>query len=192
MEARLFPAGTVPEFCTPAWYLDRPHAPHVDEAVHRPRLERAVAFVARALDSGADSVVDLGAGDGGLLSLLPPGVRRWGYDLCPANVAAAAQRGVDVRLVDVLDGDVEWGDVAMATEVLEHLADPHGFLVEVRRRCSWLVASSPADETSESHYAFHAWIWDVDGYAALVEGAGWSIVAHETVGPFQVVLGVAG
>ena len=193
MEARLFAEGTVPECTTATWYQGRESAPHLEQPGHRERLFLAASFVAEAVHAhGAGSVVDLGSGDGGLLSLLPPaeyaGPETWGYDLCPANVAAAAERGVHVELLDVIAGEPRWADVAVATEMLEHLIDPHSFLRRVREHCRFLVASSPWDETAEQHYEFHTWAWDPPGYIAMLDEAGWRVIYLEPVGRFQVVL----
>lgn len=190
-EWRLFEEGTVPEYTTPEWYLGREHAPHLDQELHRGRLLRSASLVAHAaITYSLRTVVDLGAGDGGLLSLLGPALKGWGYDLAPANVDAAFERGVDVRIGDVLTDPVDWADMAVATEMLEHLVDPHGFVQTIAENCRVLVASSPWTETPDSHYEFHTWCWDADGYRELVERAGWKVLHHERVSMFQVVLAV--
>jgi hypothetical protein len=116
IEDRLFPEGTVPEWTKPEWHAKRERAPHVDQPGHRPRL-RAAAQMVHLVWEPEMTVVDLGAGDGGLLSLLDrvPVDRKWGYDLTPENVAGAQQRGQNVILGDCVDGVIEWGDVAVAT-----------------------------------------------------------------------------
>lgn len=189
MEARLFPEGTVPEYTRPEWYADRERAPHVDEALHRPRLELTAAYVRTA---DWLTLSDLGAGDGGLLWLLRDAtwMRTWGYDLQQSNVDGAAERGVDVRLADVIDGDIEYGSISVATEMIEHLLDPHAFVAEVRRHSEVLIASSPWTETAESHYGYHTWAWDKAGYRAMFERAGWRVELHDTVGMFQVLMAV--
>lgn len=190
-EWRLFDEGTVPEYTTAEWYLTRDGAPHLDQETHRPRLvasARAVAYLAR--ERGLNTVVDLGSGDGGLLSLLGPKLTAWGYDLCPDNVARAQRRGVDVRFGDVLEDPVEWGQISVATEMLEHLIDPHGFVRHIAEYVDVLVCSSPWVETDTSHYEFHTWAWDLDGYRALVEQAGLRVASQTKVGPFQVLTAV--
>ena len=192
-EWRLFPEGTVPECTTPEWYEDRERAPHAEQAAHRPRLEMAARYIVGAVSAHhLSSVSDLGAGDGGLLSLLDDApIPLWGYDLSPDAVAGAKERGVDVRLGDaVADLDsLELGDLCVATEFLEHLVDPHGWLRQLAGRGPrWLVASSPWVETGDEHYEFHTWAWDTPGYAQLLAGAGWTPVAFQVVGPFQVWL----
>ncbi|MEU0937606.1 methyltransferase domain-containing protein [Embleya sp. NPDC005971] len=191
-EHRLFSEGTIPEHTRPDWYADRDRAPHLEQAAHGLRLRTAADFVVRAgVRAGVTTVVDLGAGDGGLLSLLPEPFIGWGYDLQPTNVTAACdERRVDVRLGDVVEGDIEWGDIAVATEMLEHLVDPHAFVRRIAEHSPILIASSPWGETSDDHYEFHTWAWDRGGYAALLEQAGYAIRAHTLVGPFQVVAGV--
>jgi hypothetical protein len=177
----------VPEYCTPEWYAERETAPHVDQALHRPRLDLAAAMVNGLVDT---TVVDLGAGDGGLLTLLRPGHVAWGYDLQPSNVEAAARRGVDVRYCDVLADPVLWGEVSVATEMIEHLLDPHAFVRRILVHSRYVVASSPWTETAEDHYGYHTWAWDHAGYRALFTDAGWRVALHDTTGMFQVLLAV--
>lgn len=199
MEAQLFEPGTIPEYSTPEWYAGRERAPHVDEALHRPRLELAAELVKMAarwmppVRSWFATVSDLGAGDGGLLQLLSAtDLQCWGYDLQQSNVDGAAERGVDVTLADVFTDQIALGQVVVCTEMLEHLIDPHGFV-----RWLWdrgtpqaLVASSPFTETAEDHYGYHLWAWDCDGYKAMIESGGWKVTTVRTTGMFQVVLAV--
>lgn len=188
---RLFPAGTVPEYTTAEWYLSRERAPHLEQQEHRPRLlASAVAVAHLGMSQRFGTVVDLGAGDGGLLSLLGPALRGWGYDLAPANVHAAKHRGVDVRQADVLTDPIEWGRIAVATEMLEHLVDPHGFVRTIAANAQALVCSSPWNESPGHAYEFHTWAWDLDGYRALVEQGGFTVVKQEQVGPFQIISAV--
>lgn len=196
-EWRLFPEGSTPAWTTPTWYEDRPRAPHLEEGAHRDRLVLAGDMVRDAVDRfGVRSVVDLGCGDGGLLSLLQglsfeTDTPMWGYDLQRSNVTPAVlERDVDVRYGDVVAGEVEWGELAVATEMLEHLLDPHEFVRRVGARSRVIVASSPFTETGASHYEFHTWAFDMDGYRALIEQAGYHVERHETTSMFQVLMGV--
>lgn len=191
-EWQLFEPGTIPEYTTEQWYAGRDNAAHLEDAHHRPRMLRSSLMVAHAAASyGLSTVVDLGAGDGGLLSLLGPRLKAWGYDLAPAAVAAARARGVDVRQGNVLTDPVEWADIAVATEMLEHLVDPHALVATIREHCRAVVASSPHSERPGAAYEFHTFAWDFGGYAAMFRAAGWRIVRHEPVGPFQVLMAVA-
>lgn len=187
METRFFEDGVVPEWTTARWYARRERAPHLEQPGHHARLLLAAEYIAEARDRyGLSSVSDMGAGDGGLLTLI--GGKCWGYDLAPENVDAALMvRGVPVSLVDFTTQPVRWGDITVATEVLEHMIDPHGWLAQVPSRC--VVASSPEGETAAHHYEFHAWGWDQAGYRALFEHAGFKVVRHAAFG-FQVVLAV--
>ena len=192
-EWRLFPEGTVPEYTTAAWYAGREHAPHLEQVGHRDRLLHTASCVAQEamglLGRGKPvTLVDLGAGDGGLLSLLGPGIRAWGYDLQPTNLEAAKHRRVDVRYGDVLTDEIEWGQIAVATEMLEHLLDPHGFVRKIAEHAQVLVCSSPRLETADEHYEFHTWAFDSVGYRALVEDNGWRVKRHTPVHGFQVLV----
>ena len=185
MEARLFEEGTVPEWTTAAWYATREVAPHLEQAGHTERLQLAASML-RGLPADL-TVVDLGAGDGGLLSIL--GRKGWGYDLAPANVAAAAARGVTVTVADIMDVDaLKWGDIAVATEILEHLVDPHGYVRAIKSK--YLLASSPYTETKDSHYEFHTFAWDLVGYKTMLENAGWRVLKQDTAWICQCVLAV--
>lgn len=190
MEWKLF-EGDVPYVSTAEFHADRERAPHVEQPVHRARMDLALDCVRAAAHwYGEPSLSDLGAGDGGFLSLVAPYVgKAWGYDFCPANLEGARERGVDVRDADFTKDAVEFGAIAVMTEVLEHVADPHGMLRTLKARgVRVVVASSPYVETDISHDACHAWAWDEEGYRNLFEQSGWSVARHETVPYFQVVL----
>jgi SAM-dependent methyltransferase len=193
-EWRLF-EGMVPYVSTAEFHRDRDRAPHLEQEWHRGRLLRAARFVSEAVTNlgGRASVSDLGCGDGGLLSLVQdiPGVTAWGYDFSPANAAGWTERGVKASPLDVFGRDadrVKLGDIVVMTEVLEHLKDPHGVLRWVRGEAERLVCSSPFNENDRVHDACHAWAWDLEGYAAMIESAGFEIVHQEQTELFQVVM----
>lgn len=178
--------GTTPRVSTFAFHAHRDRARHLEQIDHRQRLE-ACARIIRGLTPA--SVVDLGCGDGGLLSLIAD-IPSWGYDFQPSNTEGWLERGVTAKLRDVfnsLDG-VTWGEVAVLTEVLEHLADPRTVVGWVSRNVTWVVASSPKDETGDRHGDCHAWAWDMDGYRALFEPH-FDVTRHESVGWSQLLVG---
>lgn len=188
--------GDVPYVSTFEFHEHRERAPHLEQEAHQGRLFRAAGMI-RESGGPLETFSDLGCGDGGLLSLVQDAFyRAWGYDFAPANIPGWTQRGVTAEALDVFnippearDWKVAVGSVAAMTEVLEHLADPHGVVKwlhdmgEVRD----LVCSSPHDENAGSHDECHAWAWDMSGYASMITEAGWRISAHEQVGRFQVV-----
>lgn len=204
-EYRFFPEGEIPHVSTPEFHAHRERAPHLEQEVHRGRLEKAAEFVNDAAlriwrgnttgrPVGFVDVSDLGCGDGGLLSLLGHlgDINAWGYDFQPSNQAGWIERGVSVTYADVFGADQEliaFGDVSVTTEVLEHVKDPHRAVRWIGEYSRYLVASSPWNETPASHDECHAWGWDQDGYRALIEQGGFTVVRHETVGQFQVILG---
>lgn len=200
-EYKLFD-GDVPHVSTAAFHAHRERAPHLEQPAHQGRLNTAHAFIIEALQTyaarkpGTDDVTlsDLGCGDGGLLQTLRGiiGLTAWGYDFQPSNQAGWIERGVQAEQADVFGADrerVQLGDIAVTTEVLEHVADPHDVVRWIGAHSRYLVASSPWNETPASHDECHCWCWDQDGYRALIEQGGYAIVRHETVGQFQIVLG---
>lgn len=205
-EYRFFPEGTVPHVSTPEFHQHRERAPHLEQEVHQPRLRMAERLAWEAFSTLATAhpdrritLSDLGCGDGGLLSLLKrrqlDQLDAWGYDFQPSNAAGWAERGVEAYETDVFGAYLAYkdllnvGEISVTTEVLEHLADPQGAVRWIGTRSRYLVASSPWNETPESHDECHAWGWDQDGYRALIEQGGFKVLRHETVGQFQVILG---
>lgn len=186
---RLFDGDTTPTVSTMEFHAARQRAPHLEQPGHRPRLLLAAELI-RGLHPV--SVVDLGCGDGGLLALLAedPPIRAWGYDFCPANARGWSDRGVSGELRDVFNGhDVpRWGQVAVLTEVLEHLADPPAALAWVARHVRYVVASSPQWETDTAHDECHAWAWDQAGFRGLFEPE-FEILSHVAVDWSQVLVG---
>jgi Methyltransferase domain len=185
----------VPYVSTREFHLHRDRAHHLEQAHHRDRLATAAELI-RESATAWDTFSDLGCGDGGLLSVVQKGfASAWGYDFQPSNAAGWAERGVKGFQLDAFGADrelIRLGTVVACTEVLEHLADPHGVLRWLYESpvTTTLVCSSPWNETGEFHDECHAWAWDTEGYEALVQGANWNITDHKQVGPFQVVKAV--
>lgn len=137
------------------------------------------------------SVVDLGCGDGGLLKLLN-GMDCWGYDFTPANVQAARyERDVNVSMVDVFNTRTvpRWGQLAVMTEVLEHLKDPHDVLEWVSEHVDYVLVSSPHGENPANGPTdpCHIWAWDWQGYEELLS-KNFSVLRHERVDWSQLIL----
>lgn len=188
-EHRLFDPADPPEWLDPEWWRDRPHCDHLGSptGAHVARLHAAATLATNtALQlnyPGTPYIVDLGAGDGALLSLLPELLRSasYGYDAIKADVRYAVDvRSVEVHLrnvaraLDAVPFTLPLGPVVVLTEVLEHMADPHGFLAKLHARpeVRYIVASSPYSETPDKHEWNHAWCWDIDGYSSMFDAAG--------------------
>lgn len=190
MEWKLFSEGN-PEFARAEWYEDIDSAHHLEEDHHRERIITAVDFIKNAILLGGKSVVDLGCGDGGLLELLKQNnITAYGYDLMPKNIDYAKNvRGVDARYTDFNNDDIEYADIAVMTEVLEHMEDPHSVVKNLPSK--FIVASSPYNETNIHHYEFHLWAWDNAGYKTLIEQGGYKILDQKNVsGWSQIILGI--
>ena len=195
-EYRLF-TGDVADVSTFKFHEHRERAPHLEQGVHQSRLRLAADFVREAVDRvetrvGAPAnVIDLGCGDGGLLSLISryPWTNSWGYDFQPSNARGWEERNVKGYALNFVDDfeNVGRADVFVMTEVLEHLTDPHGFVKKIRERGAQLIASSPWTEHAGSHDECHAWAWDEEGYEYLMGQGGFTVVRHETTGMFQVI-----
>lgn len=194
MEHRLFDPWQPPEWLDPEWWRDREHCDHLGSptGAHVARLKAAAELAARAAEmAGTVNVADLGAGDGALLSLLPGELRpfSFGYDIIRDDVNYANNgRGVKVWMRNVAKAlrngtTLHLGPVVVLTEVLEHMADPHGFLAKLHARpeVRYVVASSPHSETPEKHEWNHAWCWDEAGYGGMFRTAGFEAREYDTV-----------
>jgi len=176
-EWQLFEPGTVPFFTTPEFFAAHPWVPPEQQGGHAERTAMVADLIHDIVlaEPFGLSLVDLGCGDGSLLSQighLP--ISTWGYDAGIENVKKARAADLDVYHADLLSDPQRYADISVASEVVEHLVDPHGFLRDLPGR--YLVISSPSAETDEWHYLHHAWAWDLDGYVELVRGAGWHIL----------------
>lgn len=190
-EWKLF-EGDVAPFTDDDFYRDREAAHHMEEEGHATRLLRALDFAVYAKDKlECETFSDLGCGDGGWVEAAGrAGLTAWGYDMQPKNVEYAQNhRHVDVRLTNFEQDDaIKYGDCSILTEVLEHVSNPHELIHNLPSRV--VVASSPRWETADDHYEFHNWAWDMEGYAALIESGGFTVVKHEPVWLSQIILGV--
>ena len=190
MEWKLFD-GDTHEFETREWYADREAAHHLEQSEHRERLLR-VFEMSMTLSAvlPVKTISDLGCGDGGLLYLMQGNkdFKCWGYDLAPNNVKHAQDvRGVDVRYTDFKsDSTIEYGDLTIMSEVLEHLTNPHEVLRELPS--DHIIISSPLNENDVDHYEFHLWAWDWEGFEALVEQAGYKVIYHENCNWSQIIV----
>jgi len=94
--------------------------------------------IARLVPEGA-RVLDLGCGDGGLLSYLQQqrGCSGYGVELDDANVLACVRRGVDVLQLNLEDGLAMFGDnsfdVVLQIDTLQHLRNAEVMLRETAR-----------------------------------------------------------
>lgn len=189
----------VPFFSTQEFHKDREAAPHIDQhGMQRDRLLVAADFVKKYVKKfNIKAVTDICCGDGGLLHHLSDffkenDVRAWGYDFQPSNVDYAQKvRNVDVRFADVIEDELELGELVIMTECLEHFYRPHEYLKKLARSSvQILIASSPNGEVPEAHYELHTWGWSEPAYENLFNQAGFHVLERTTSTIFQIQVGV--
>lgn len=167
------------------WYKDREVADHINQSGHRPRLMQVQDFLLQILKQNPDlTICDFGCGNAGLIREIQSKVSNkiWGYDLCPSNVKDAYEKGNtdNVFYKDfVIEPDIQYPDIAICTEVLEHLVDPDTFIKKLLNNgVKFIIASSPDYETPDYHAPFHLWVFNGDSYKEMFTDAGWNVVLH--------------
>jgi hypothetical protein len=168
------------------FYKDIELADHINQHDHRPRLMNVLEYIVQlASQDGRLTICDFGCGNGGLIREIESKIsnRIWGYDLLPANVKDAHSKGnsQNVTYKDFVTDEtgIEYPDIAICTEVLEHLVDPDAFLSKLLDKgVQCIVASSPDYESPNYHAPFHLWVFNGDSYKDMFDKAGWNVILH--------------
>lgn len=182
-EYRLF-GDDVPYYSVLDFFKSAPHVPTAHQVGHAERTTMVENAVINFLKlNEINTLTDLGCGDGQLLFNLRNTAKKyniecWGYDAGAENVEYAHNRKIDVRYADIINDEIDYGDLSVCCEVLEHLYDPRGFLRKIKSK--FLIVSSPSAETPDWHYLEHAWAWDLDGYRELIESSGFRFISQES------------
>lgn len=170
------------------FYDTREMADHINQSNHRPRLLQVADEIIELSKLPLKTIGDFGCGNGGLLEYLKDKVPQemYGYDLQQSNVDFAIERGRPVTLRDFINEEVEYPDILIVSETLEHLPDPHGFLRQASEKSKYVVASTPGYETPSFHAPFHLWVWTDDSFKDIFEG--WEVTKFYKT-DFQFVVG---
>lgn len=167
------------------WYKDREMADHINQEGHRPRLMQVQDLLLQILEQSPElTICDFGCGNAGLIREIQSKVNNviWGYDLQPSNIEDAHKKGNvnNVFYKDFIqDSDIKYPDIAICTEVLEHLVDPDAFLVKLLENgVKYVIASSPDYETPSYHAPFHLWVFNGNSYMDMFIDSGWDVILH--------------
>lgn len=185
MRYQLFEDGK-PHSHDAEFYKEIPCADHINQVDggHRFRLLKTVEHL-QSVIKPEDTVCDFGCGNGGLIRKIQQTLpnKIWGYDLMPNNVADAIAKGNNnIQLCDFIVDEnniVEYPDIAICTEVLEHLVSPDDFLIKLKNKgVKIILASSPNYETPTYHAPGHLWVFNGDTYKDMFIDAGWNVQLH--------------
>lgn len=166
------------------WYKDREAVDHINQSGHRPRLLQVQEFLLQIVEENPDyTICDFGCGNAGLIREIESSIsnKLWGYDLCPANVEDAHSKGSkNVSYTDFINDDsIEYPDIVICTEVLEHLVDPDSFIKKLLENgVKYIIASSPDYETPTQHEPYHLWVFNGDSYKDMFTDSGWNVLLH--------------
>jgi hypothetical protein len=181
-----YKAFTIPHSHDSEFYQDLDLADHINQEGHRPRLMQVLEYITSLASEDPNlNICDFGCGNGGLIreieAKLPNKI--WGYDLLPANVKDAHSKGNQKNIfykdfITDTEG-IKYPDIAICTEILEHLVDPDEFLKRLLdNNVQCIVASSPDYETPNYHAPFHLWVFNGDSYKEMFEQVGWNVILH--------------
>ncbi|MEO5590919.1 MAG: class I SAM-dependent methyltransferase [Chitinophagaceae bacterium] len=99
-----------------------------------------------------DKVADIGCGGGKLLQeliKLYPSVKSWeGYDISPQAIELTRliqDQRISFFNADFLSNDVKQVNLAMAIDVVEHIADYYGFLGKLKMKSDYFIFHIPLD-----------------------------------------------
>ncbi|MBL4774791.1 MAG: class I SAM-dependent methyltransferase [Mariprofundus sp.] len=102
-----------------------------------------------------ESICEVGCGGGGVLAAIRkshPEMALNGYDISPSVVSFWENHddlNVDFHVGDFLKSDGSY-DLILLLDVLEHVSDPHAFLLGIRPRAAMFVFHFPLDISSLS------------------------------------------
>ena len=140
-------------------------------------------------------ILDVGCGDGALLSILARrtagGSELHGYDPNELGLAYARAALAGRRITATLHSAIETlpaasFDCVVCTEVIEHVRDPKGMLLEIARVLKpegRLVMTTPIRLTEVPEDSNHVQEWFPTEFARLFDARVWHVVSHEEVMP---------
>jgi glycosyltransferase involved in cell wall biosynthesis/ADP-heptose:LPS heptosyltransferase/predicted SAM-dependent methyltransferase/predicted O-methyltransferase YrrM len=189
-EAEKFPADQNPN--TPE-YMDVMWAGRkfgvISEQPERIELYRHVASMCKG-----PNVLDLGCGDGALLSYLPDDLQKHGVDFSMVAIDRARERNVghfEVGDIYKLNYGPDTFDTVIMMEVLEHIDDTDGAIAEaIRVMKDWarLIVTVPdeeciTDEKWPGGVSLHVSNWSEDKARSLASMCGLNVTEVQKFGP---------
>lgn len=96
-------------------------------------------------------ICEVGCGAGGVLASLKaimPDASYAGYDVAPAAATfwkTHENTGINFRLGDFFKLDCNHYDAILLLDVLEHVSDPHQFLLDLKGKADYLIIHFPLD-----------------------------------------------
>lgn len=184
------------------FYKDREPADHVNQpGYHRERLLTALELVSKELSclSNPVSLADFGCGTGGLLNELHqrhPEITMFGYDMSPQAIRFGRKKynldlwlGDFTRRTDISypneediikkSDEIEYPDILILTETLEHLVDPYSFIYGLYHTpVRSIIASVPDYEGPGNIGEHHLWAWTDTSFCTLFTEGGYSVLEY--------------
>lgn len=147
----------------------RPHE-HYHWEDHVNRVQRTIEFARR--NSLYGRVADLSCGDGSIAKALSSEATLG--DFAPGYFLT----GPIKQTIELID----FQDVFIMTETLEHLSDPLGTLWKIRPKTRKLLLSTPVhDDGALDDNPEHLWVYDRSGVEFLLDAADFVVLDYEEI-----------
>lgn len=130
-----------------------------------------VALLERRIQNSSIDIVDLSCGNGRIARYIGD-TRRLGDKVILGDFAPGYEfTGPIESTIHFLN---DYSDsMLILSETLEHLDKPERILEVARRKCDYLLLSTPIDEPHNSKNEQHYWSWSVDDIKGMLRNAGW-------------------
>lgn len=118
------------------------------------------------------TVADLSCGDGAIINSFKSYVPK--IKLIKGDFVPDASLDVVGRIEDTIH-TLQYTDLFICTETLEHLEYPASFLAELREKTRWLFLTTPIGEPPEGPVnPEHIWSWNLDDMRTMLTTAGFT------------------
>lgn len=156
-----------------------PHDHRIYGRGHAERVDATIALAREHLQQ-FQSIADLSCGNGTIVRSLTPHVHdRWLGDFAPIQ-GEPGENVLHGDIWDTLDQIPDPTHVFVLSETLEHVDEPLDLLDQIRQRCNQLVLSTPLECWGDTNPE-HLWAWDRAGMEEMLDVAGWTVVAFDSV-----------
>ncbi len=144
---------------------------------HVERIKFTINFSVQNLPTPVYHITDLSCGDAAIAKGIAESLFSLGDTAVPPSlILGDFVEGYDYQgVIEDTINEISNTDLFILSETLEHLDNPEYVLSQIRKKTSYLVLSTPCNETlgNPEHY----WKWGTSDVALMLEEAGFTPIA---------------